>query len=55
MPPVEGKVRIVPMRSDSCKEKQVKAWCLYDAGNSAFATTIMAALLPVSFREVAAA
>jgi UMF1 family MFS transporter len=51
---VEGKVRIVPMRADSGKEKQVKAWCLYDVGNSAFATTIMAALLPVYFNEVAA-
>lgn len=35
--------------------RKINAWCLYDAGNSAFATTIMAAILPVYFREVAAA
>lgn len=32
----------------------VTSWCLYDVGNSAFATTIMAAILPVYFREVVA-
>ncbi|MFA7621821.1 MAG: MFS transporter, partial [Aminobacteriaceae bacterium] len=35
-------------------EKSVLAWCAYDVGNSAFATTIMAAIYPVYFREVAA-
>lgn len=30
----------------------IVSWCLYDVGNSAFATTIMAAVLPVYFREV---
>ena len=30
------------------------SWALYDAGNSAFATTVMAAVLPVYYREVAA-
>ncbi|MDO9508354.1 MAG: MFS transporter [Thermovirgaceae bacterium] len=41
------------IRDDSAR--RINAWCLYDAGNSAFATTIMAAILPVYFREVAAA
>lgn len=35
-------------------QRRINSWCLYDAGNSAFATTIMAAILPVYFREVAA-
>ena len=30
------------------------AWCLYDVGHSAFATTMMAAVLPVYFSSVAA-
>jgi len=33
----------------------VNAWCMYDWANSAFATTIMAALLPPYFYNVAAA
>ncbi|HHX63780.1 MAG TPA: MFS transporter [Chloroflexi bacterium] len=33
----------------------VNAWCMYDWANSAFATTIMAALLPPYFSSVAAA
>ena len=33
----------------------VNAWCLYDWANSAFATTVMAALLPPYFSGVAAA
>ncbi len=36
------------------KERALWAWALYDAGNSAFATTVMAAVLPVYYREVAA-
>jgi MFS transporter, UMF1 family len=32
----------------------VNAWCLYDWANSAFATTILAAVLPVYFRKVSA-
>ena len=35
-------------------DQQKISWCLYDVGNSAFATTIMAAVYPVYFREVAA-
>ncbi len=33
--------------------KVVNAWCLYDWANSAFATTVMAALFPPFFRGVA--
>lgn len=32
-----------------------RAWCLYDWANSAFATTVMAALFPPFFRELAEA
>jgi UMF1 family MFS transporter len=32
-----------------------RAWCLYDWANSAFATTVMAALFPPFFRELAVA
>jgi UMF1 family MFS transporter len=31
----------------------IRAWCLYDWANSAFATTVMAALFPPFFRELA--
>ena len=34
---------------------RVNAWCLYDWANSAFATTVMAALLPIFYTTVAAA
>lgn len=43
------------MRPRDDSSRMINAWCLYDAGNSAFATTIMAAILPVYFREIAAA
>ena len=33
----------------------VNAWCLYDFGNSAFATTIMAVVFPLFFRSMATA
>ncbi len=33
----------------------IRAWCLYDWGNSAFACTVMAALFPPYFRELAVA
>src|SRR5699024_7895187 len=36
------------------KGKTTKSWMLYDFGNSAFATTIMAAVLPVFYYDVAA-
>ncbi|TQS76587.1 MFS transporter [Ornithinibacillus gellani] len=36
------------------RKKTVFSWVLYDFGNSAFATTIMAAVLPVFYYDVAA-
>ncbi|QAS51724.1 MFS transporter [Halobacillus litoralis] len=36
------------------KKKPVLSWLFYDFGNSAFATTIMAAVLPVFYYDVAA-
>ncbi|SDM01325.1 MFS transporter [Sediminibacillus halophilus] len=36
------------------KNKRVRSWLFYDWGNSAFATTIMAAILPVFYYDVAA-
>lgn len=36
------------------KMDPITAWCLYDVGNSAFATTIMAVIYPVYFHSVAA-
>jgi len=32
----------------------IRAWCLYDVGHSAFAATIMSAVLPIYFSSVAA-
>ncbi|HHS12864.1 MAG TPA: MFS transporter [bacterium] len=37
------------------EKKILRAWYLYDWANSAFVTSLMAALLPIYFREVAAA
>jgi len=36
-------------------QKRIRAWVLYDWANSAFATTILAALLPVYYSGVAGA
>jgi UMF1 family MFS transporter len=35
--------------------KTVNAWCMYDWANSAFATTILAAVLPIYYSQVAGA
>jgi UMF1 family MFS transporter len=40
---------------DPTRRKIIVSWCLYDWANSAFATTIMAAVLPVFYSSVAAA
>lgn len=40
---------------DKLHKRAIFAWTLYDWGNSAFATTIMAAVLPVYYSSVAAA
>ncbi len=36
-------------------QRQIRAWTMYDWANSAFATTILAAVLPVYFSQVAGA
>jgi len=36
-------------------KKMITAWCMYDWANSAFYTTVMAAVLPIFFRQIAAA
>ncbi len=40
--------------SDPGHQRAIRSWVMYDWANSAFATTIMAAVLPVFFAEVAA-
>jgi UMF1 family MFS transporter len=40
---------------DRQRRKIILSWCLYDWANSAFATTIMAAVLPVFYSSVAGA
>ena len=40
---------------DQNRRKIILSWCFYDWANSAFATTIMAAVLPVFYSSVAAA
>ncbi len=37
------------------RRRIINAWCFYDWGNSAFSTTVEAAVLPVYFQKVAAA
>ena len=34
-------------------KRRIRAWTMYDWANSAFATTIMAAVLPVYYSQVA--
>jgi UMF1 family MFS transporter len=45
--------RFISMEQDE-HERAISAWAMYDWGNSAFATTIMAAVLPVYYASVAA-
>jgi len=40
---------------DKTRRKIINAWCMYDWANSAFATTIMAAVLPTFYQAVAGA
>jgi UMF1 family MFS transporter len=44
-------------RSDASPtyKRKVNAWCMYDWANSAFATTILAAVLPIYYSQVAGA
>ena len=40
---------------DRTYRRRVNAWCMYDWANSAFATTILAAVLPIYYSQVAGA
>jgi len=42
-------------RSEQDYNKLVNAWCMYDWANSAFATTILAVVLPIYYSQVAGA
>ena len=42
-------------RPQFSKKQIVNAWCMYDWANSAFATTILAAVLPIYYSQVAGA
>jgi UMF1 family MFS transporter len=44
----------LPDPPETVYRKRVTAWCLYDWANSAFATTVMASILPIYFATVAA-
>lgn len=44
----------LPQEDEKQHERAIRAWTMYDWGNSAFATTIMAAVLPVYYSSVAA-
>jgi len=43
-----------PLRALGLHRKELRAWAMYDWANSAFATTIMAAVLPIYYSDVAA-
>ncbi len=45
----------VAKEADRLYRRMVNAWCMYDWADSAFATTIMAAVLPPFYHQVAAA
>lgn len=43
----------VPTPEETRRRRAVRAWCLYDVANSAFATSVVAAILPPFFAEIA--
>ena len=45
----------VAIEQDRVYRRTVNAWCMYDWANSAFATTILAAVLPIYYSQVAGA
>jgi len=45
----EDKIRLIMKNNNN---KIINSWCMYDWANSAFATTVMAAVLPIFFRRV---
>jgi len=45
----------MPHDTERAYRRTIRAWCMYDWANSAFATTILAAVLPVYYSQVAGA
>jgi len=43
------------VEEDKQYRRKINAWCMYDWANSAFATTILAAVLPIYYSQVAGA
>jgi len=43
------------MEEDKKYKRVINAWCMYDWANSAFATTIMAAMFPPFYRSMVTA
>ena len=43
-----------PLRALGLHRRELRAWALYDWANSAFATTVMATILPIFYADVAA-
>ena len=43
-----------PLRALGLHRRELRAWALYDWANSAFATTVMATVLPIFYADVAA-
>lgn len=39
------------MSMDSVTKKNIRSWAMYDFGNSAYSTTVMAAFFPVFFKQ----
>src|SRR3990172_3762663 len=48
-------ITALPNIDKSEYERRIRAWTMYDWANSAFATTILAAVLPIYFSQVAGA
>ena len=46
---------VISQQAEKAYRKMVNSWAMYDWANSAFATTIMAAVLPVYYSQVAGA
>ena len=42
-------------QTEKLRRRRITAWCMYDWANSAFATTILAAVLPIYYSQVAGA
>jgi len=53
MAAIDAGFSTAPPIDDATYKRRVRAWTLYDWANSAFATTILAAVLPVYFSQVA--